>query len=1058
MAVDRTKVLEAAQKHLGKGAYDKAIAELQKLVKADPSDVRTWLKIGDLYVKLNQRPQAIETYARVADQYAAQGFFHKAVAVYRQILNLDSTRLDARLKLAEMHEAMQLTSEALQAYEQVAAEYGRLGETDKALAAFGRMVQLDPQNIPTRIKYAEALSRAGRSEEAAAAFEVGADLLKQQGRIDDYIKVVERLLFHREDVARARELAEMYLERNDGKRALAKLQILFKADPRDISTLELLARAFEQVQQLPKTISVLREIARLHGEQGRVEERARALKRILALDPGDPEARQALAQLAAASRPGPGPVRRDLEPPPGALVEPSRARRALSEPSEEVEPELEAVDDGIEGADEDVVHLSDDDEPSDEEIDDRTVLGTAFSEERPHVEQPDEEPASTDEASDVFIVEDDPVEESALPETEFGSSQGAGAAMEPRPSLPPDVARAAHIAKLLTEVDVFMRYGLKQKVVEQLRQVLALDPAHVEARERLKDIFVERGDFAAAASELVALADVFARDKPAVALLYLRQARELDPTSADVLARLEVLEARPSLAPAARSGRPAEGVQAAVPDAVATPTLPSEVSEDQSAAEPPRPSSKAPLVREVDRRSLPEGGSREPRGPLAAASKPSAGGPAPNPGPAVGLRPRPLLAGLKARPLAFGRAAMAAPPVRSPLRESPPAPTPPGSSEQSPTQDASATREDAGPNAPPTEASIAPAPTERRSPEFAPEPLEVPRVEQGPQAATDAPSDLSARRESDARSAPPSAIAPAATPAADLLAPLSPEEFERAPLQPSVPDEPTTGRASLPPGEVEEILDEAEFFVAQGLFAEGIDVLRDALATHPTNRLLLDKIAELEEQAARTSFALREASRPPPSVDQSFELASKLADEVETTGSREGSDMLDVEAVFAQFKKGVEAQVAPDDADTHYDLGIAYKEMGLLADAIHEFELCTSNPNRECMAYTMIGLCQREKGDLVAAVSAFKKGLYAERRTEREELGLYFELGRAYEAMHDAREALYYYEKVKKRDPNFLDVQARIDALTTGRKEPTTNAPSEGNEFDAAFDDVMGKE
>ena len=52
--------------------------------------------------------------------------------------------------------------------------------------------------------------------------------------MDDYLKVAERLLFHRpDDVAIARELAQLYVERNDAKRALAKLQICFKADPKD---------------------------------------------------------------------------------------------------------------------------------------------------------------------------------------------------------------------------------------------------------------------------------------------------------------------------------------------------------------------------------------------------------------------------------------------------------------------------------------------------------------------------------------------------------------------------------------------------------------------------------------------------------------------------------------------------------------------------------------------------------------------------------------------------------------------------------------------------------
>ena len=94
VAVDRTKVLAAAQKHLSKGNYDRAIAEYKKLVDADPRDVRTWLKIGDLYTRKGAHREATETYFRVAEHYATQGFFLKAVAVYKQILKLQPGRLD----------------------------------------------------------------------------------------------------------------------------------------------------------------------------------------------------------------------------------------------------------------------------------------------------------------------------------------------------------------------------------------------------------------------------------------------------------------------------------------------------------------------------------------------------------------------------------------------------------------------------------------------------------------------------------------------------------------------------------------------------------------------------------------------------------------------------------------------------------------------------------------------------------------------------------------------------------------------------------------------------
>ena len=99
-------------------------------------------------------------------------------------------------------------------------------------------------------------------------------LLRDQGRLDDYIKVAERLLYHRSnDVQVAKELAETYIARRDPKRALAKLQICFKADPRDVSTLSLLAEAFLMLSQTEKAVSVYREIARIHREAHRPQER-----------------------------------------------------------------------------------------------------------------------------------------------------------------------------------------------------------------------------------------------------------------------------------------------------------------------------------------------------------------------------------------------------------------------------------------------------------------------------------------------------------------------------------------------------------------------------------------------------------------------------------------------------------------------------------------------------------------------------------------------------------------------------------------------------------------
>ena len=867
MALNRTKVLETAQKYLAKGQYDRAIAEYQKLVDADPNDVRTWLKIGDLYTRKGSRPEACETYSKVARQYANQGFFLKAVAVYKQILKLDPSRLQVSLSLGEMYEKLQLVSDALSTYEHVASTYARNGDIEAALETLGKMADLDPDNVPVRIKYAEALSKAGRTEDAATSFEIGAELLRTQGRIDDYIKVAERLLYHRtDDVELARKLAELYLDRNDAKRALGKLQLCFKANPRDVATLELLARAFESLGQLPKTISVYREVARIHQEAGRDEERAVVLKNILQLDPGDAEARQALARYAP----------RPEEPAAAAPV-------AAPEPEED--DDVEFIDD------DDDIEIIEDDEFLEEGLDEEEQVLLVDEDDDEDVLQPKPEPvAATEPEPDTEpLPAPARVQEVAPTPAPVSVSPDQTAKV---PSIPPDVAREAQIARLLTECEVFLRYGLKAKVVEQLRKVIEIAPDHVEARERLKDTLLDQGITAEAIEQLYHLANLFEADNSEVAESYYSQILALDPASEPARSR-------------------AGG---------------DDLGDTTAAGDDP------PIY--IDDVQEPD-----------------------------------LI-----------------------------------------TMDA-----------------IVP-------------------IEEGAPAYLSAPEPA---QEDDVVGATP----PGFEGEHDVLAPMSPEEFEAGPV---AAEEAAVQRPSMPPGEVEEILEEAEFFVAQGLYSEARGTLQEALSSYPDHPILVDKITELTQLEAAQNAA--EAELAEDDEDESFLLAEKLAEELGPVedATKAGSDVLDVESVFAQFKRGVQEQIGLEDTDTHFDLGIAYKEMGLLDDAIHEFDLSKSNPHRECIAYTMIGLCQIEKGAISEAIAYFKKGLYSDQKTDREELGLYFELGLAYELLHDPKEALYYYQKVMKREGGFRNVAGKVKSLTSPKSAPPPAAEPSIDDVDQAFDDLMG--
>ena len=100
MAFNKEKVMDAARKFVEKNQLDKAVKEYLRIVQEDPKDVRVWLKIGDLYAKKGSKQDATETYLKVARFYQDQGFYLKAVAVYKQILKLDPRLVDVNLKLA----------------------------------------------------------------------------------------------------------------------------------------------------------------------------------------------------------------------------------------------------------------------------------------------------------------------------------------------------------------------------------------------------------------------------------------------------------------------------------------------------------------------------------------------------------------------------------------------------------------------------------------------------------------------------------------------------------------------------------------------------------------------------------------------------------------------------------------------------------------------------------------------------------------------------------------------------------------------------------------------
>ena len=86
--MDKNKVIESATKLIAKAQFDKAVKEYQRVLELDPDDVRVLQKLAELYQKMKKQSEAADCFEKVARTYAAQGFYLKAVALYKQVLKV----------------------------------------------------------------------------------------------------------------------------------------------------------------------------------------------------------------------------------------------------------------------------------------------------------------------------------------------------------------------------------------------------------------------------------------------------------------------------------------------------------------------------------------------------------------------------------------------------------------------------------------------------------------------------------------------------------------------------------------------------------------------------------------------------------------------------------------------------------------------------------------------------------------------------------------------------------------------------------------------------------
>ncbi|HEV7669161.1 MAG TPA: tetratricopeptide repeat protein [Thermoanaerobaculia bacterium] len=947
MAVARDQIVQTAEKFVARGKIEPAIREYRKLLADNPNDINTLNRIGDLYARIQRVDEAIDFFTQIAERYTEEGFFVKAIAIYKKIIKLNPTLLEVYEALAELYAKQGLTNEARTQFQVLADYYQKHDNATSASAIYGRLVDLEPENPSHHVKLAEIYQQQKLYEKALGEYRTIAELMLSAGHVPEAAQVYERALAIDAQNIPFLTDAVLKLRQAGGQAAAARF----------------LSLAIERNPDAER-------IARLIGGEG-------TLSGIHPLVPGAPPARPAAAPPAttATALPTPEPdvaarpfsVDLDLdedEVMPGTVAgapaaawnresEPLQAREPVRPESDEIELDLDEVfvlemdedepaslvkppPDMLAGAPRRPAWALDAEDSRPEENPENAEAPTPLAEALAALEEPAARPARPDdEASWSEIAEIDLGEMGRTGSFElvdpFRDMLEGGDQPAESPSARLDAEELERTAAglharlperqedLLTEAEVLARYGLEDKAIERLHDALRADPKHLEAYALLVQLHLDRGRMGPAAEVGQDMARAVGRRTSEVWDQVRRKLASVGIVIEEPQAKAPPQRApSPEPLPRAEFGGmfeellpPLAPVEQAPGSEIAAHFAP---DEPPVVEPPPPPVAPAPVVKPRPSKVI----DRE----LAALIGPEGKG-------RPGRRPAPA-----AKPSAVSPPPAAAPP--------PPAPLP------------------------------AAAETAWIPPQEMPEPFAMP--------------------------------------------PPSNEMFDPRGIAASLED-----------------LDDDDF-VVPGLREIGPPLSASADALDDTGMSWLDEAEALRsaEPNGQGAPPLKRLERIF-SEDDFFDLAGELEQELEREVG--GGDLLagpaeqTLEEIVEGFKKGVSENLSSTDYDTHFNLGIAYREMGLIDEAIGEFQLAAKDRSFLVSCCSNLGLCFLEKGIPELAVKWYRRGLDAPGVSEDDSLGLLYDLGNAYLSSGDGDTAYKTFVELYGINSNYRDVVARIEEL-----------------------------
>jgi tetratricopeptide (TPR) repeat protein len=999
MAYTKSKFVESAQKLLNQGKVPQAIAEYQQILKFEPRDQVTLMTIGELYIRQGETFQAIDYFERLAQIFVGDGFLTKAIAVYKRIAKLAPEEIRPLEKLADLYVQQGVMSEARPLFLQLAEIHLKNNRQPEAVGLLKKLLLAEPDNLRIQIRLADLYQAMGQSREA----------------VDTYVSAAQRALA-RGDQAESDKLADKAL----------------KIDANCLAATIVKARSFSSQGNLTQAAEILEHVPDLDkgGEQTEL-----LLDLYLKSTNWDKATALALRVLAADSK-NFGPAQKIVE----SLLESGQSDRAMAIIGQIRVPMIDGGEHEVIGRlqNELAGRMPGRLEPLEWLVDfygrtsdsfrlpdalahlgDALVSANELERAKAIFEQlvdrqPDSDSAKRKldgvlrklgllgaEATPAPPEEDLQAEIPKAPapklrpdaEASFAPVAGDKPAAPSVPAEPQlDEETQKFIAQSLTDVDLFASYGLTQKAIGLLEAILRRAPRHTPTLEKLLDFVLGAGD---------------------------------DRRTAELASQLEQIHIdRADLRGAERFGELRRRFQraAGLTDA--------ELAASTAAHQEP-PATTIPEVPMVEVAAEPEPVVEEPviefDTPVPAEPAPAETVQANASSDASGVEEE---VDLSAEWDSMLEDSHPAEPAVKPPPARPAAPTP----------------------APPPEVAAEPVAAEEFS--ISEEPAAA--ASSGSQEVTEfeLPVEETAALEEASNSfADISAEIPPVAEAQNIPAPAKQSHAPAVPEKPPVPAKPVVPEKPAPPAAIEpepefeldqdfELVLEAEPLVpaydqkppttpivVREPEPEPAPAAKDSVTAPPadgfaSDRFLADLAKEIDDlglDALTPSHSEAASPAAPPKPEE------KPAGPVEHSPLKE---------VFDDFRAELGEMGAEDeDLETHYNLGIAFREMGLVDEAISEFQkVAKATENGKPFRYvmqccTLLGLAFTEKGQPGIAAIWYERALRVPGIEPESILALRYDLGVAQESAGEPEAALKSFSQVYAMNIDYRDVADRIAAL-----------------------------